>query len=250
MEVLTVNSQEGEKTVDLVKFEEAVDLPSGLGSIASSDLKAYREISSWIAKYLCSPHKDLGRNGHICPYLAPSCKKGLLWLSSYSHSLKSISDIKDLMMGFMRFFLGIYLPNKDEIYKSIVVIFPTMERDQTKILIDDAHHTLKPIFVDNGLMLGQFHQDCNIGGLHNPEFKTLHSPYPLLVIRNMVPNDFHFLHEDSNMMHAYLKTCATKYPHELERIRKSDAYTSIVGNDTVSGLSVCPYLQKYKLTQQ
>ena len=242
MEVLKVNSQEGEKIVDLIKFEEAVNLPFGSGRIASGDLKAYREISSWIAKYLCSPHKDLGRNGHICPYLAPSRKKGLLWLSSYSHSLKSISDIEDLMMGFMRFFLDIYLPNKDEIYKSIVVIFPTMEQDQTKILIDDAHHILKPIFVNNGLMIGQFYQDCEIGGLHNPQFRALYSPYPLLVIRNIVPNDFHFLHGDATLMHSYFRVCKEKYPKELNRILKSKAYQSVIGNDMERYLYACPYI--------
>jgi len=46
-----------------------------------------------------------------------------------------------------------------------------------------AHERCKPNFVERGLMLGEFWSGNDSPGVHNPEFRPLDSPVPLLVIR-------------------------------------------------------------------
>ena len=56
-------------------------------------------------------------------------------------------------------------------------------------------------------MLGEFHNRTETPGLHNPQFRPLRSPIPLLAIRFMVESDLPFLKntDDISLRVRYLK---------------------------------------------
>jgi hypothetical protein len=77
--------------------------------------------------------------------------------------------------------------------KAIMVILPDVSEEDAPAMVDETHRRLKEQFVDVGLMIGKFHPLSDQGGLHNPGFRPLRSPIPLLAIRYMVDSDLPFL---------------------------------------------------------
>ena len=53
------------------------------------------------------------------------------------------------------------------------------------------------MFVERGLMIGEFHSANNATGLRNTSFYPLRTPYPCLAVRHMVPGDFVFMTLDA-----------------------------------------------------
>jgi hypothetical protein len=82
---------------------------------------------------------------------------------------------------------------EDRLFSATMLAFPDVEPSEAPELIDGTRDVLKPEFVRDGLMLGEFHADNEQGGLHNPNFRPLRSSVPMLVIRSMVPSDIVFL---------------------------------------------------------
>lgn len=97
-------------------------------------------------------------------------------------------------------------------FKAIILIFPFISLEEAPKMIDGLQRKLKPLFVSEGLMLGEFHKLNNATGLHNDHFFPLRTPVPCLAIRNMVPSDIVFLNGPEfsvdirrNMISRYLK---------------------------------------------
>src|SRR5262249_49614221 len=79
--------------------------------------------------------------------------------------------------------------------KAFLVVFPSLTAGgpEGAALVDKVQASLKPYFVDMGLMLGEFHAANESPGLRNPAFRPLRSPIPMLAIRHMVESDLPFL---------------------------------------------------------
>lgn len=80
-------------------------------------------------------------------------------------------------------------------FKAIIMIFSELPPHMAPRMIDAVQKRLKPLFVEHGLMLGEFHQYNNACGLHNKSFFPLRTPFPCLAIRHMVPSDIVFLND-------------------------------------------------------
>jgi hypothetical protein len=91
------------------------------------------------------------------------------------------------------------------LYKAILIIFPYIPRDSAPALIDGIQKSLKPSFVESGLMIGEFHDLNDTPGLHNPELRPLRSPLPMLAIRFMVENDLLFLMREIDPPHLRIR---------------------------------------------
>jgi hypothetical protein len=91
-----------------------------------------------------------------------------------------------------------------------------MDPADVSALIDGTQKKLKPNFVEEGLMLGEFHLRNNATGLHNEHFFPLRTPYPCLAIRHMVPSDIVFLNP-------------AEFPPEL-RVRMISTFLSKFGD--------------------
>jgi uncharacterized protein DUF6875 len=82
-------------------------------------------------------------------------------------------------------------------------------------LIDALQQELKPDFVREGLMVGQFYPGCREPGLWNRNFRPLESPVPLIAVRYMVSNDFPFLSSNPAWIETYLRRFAPSMPSQV-----------------------------------
>jgi heptaprenyl diphosphate synthase len=86
--------------------------------------------------------------------------------------------------------------------KALLAIFPEIPSERTYVL-DIVHAKIKHKFVGLGLMVGQFHQNCNERGIYNRGFRVSISPYPLMAVRHMALHDIIFLKENEEWFKAY-----------------------------------------------
>jgi hypothetical protein len=175
---------------------ERGDVPAG----AVDDL---RVIATWSREYLLEEHPALGRSGPVCPYTRTAIERDLYLLAcpQLDGSLEAIravvpayreeylaraATIEPRLRGFLTFAI-------------VLSDYKGMESDD----LDAVQASLKGDFVRRGLMLGQFHPDCEAGGLWNPAFRALRAPIPLLAIRTMVKFDRPFLVDDPAYLAEY-----------------------------------------------
>jgi hypothetical protein len=90
-----------------------------------------------------------------------------------------------------------------------VILFP----GAAPTVIDVVQLELKGSFVEQGLMLGQFHDRPPVdGGLWNAAFRPLRCPVPLLAIRHMVPTDLPFLTRERRYLEGYRRVFSDDLP--------------------------------------
>ncbi len=154
------------------------------------------KITDWIDNFLAKPHPDLGRSGPVCPFVPRAIQLDTLWVGvirTKDSSLPLAQQLQDIVHSYRDIFLELE-PAQGELafYKAIMLAFPDID-DSEFAVIDHVQKQLKPFFVEEGLMLGEFHEQTEAGGLHNPEFRPLRSPVPMLAIRFMAEADLPFL---------------------------------------------------------
>jgi hypothetical protein len=148
----------------------------------------------WIRKFLARPHPNLGRSGPVCPFVPGAITQNTIWLTSVSHGCGDREAIKELVTRYRELFLELEPKSGDlSMMKAILIVFPNVSTENAGI-IDEIQFELKPKFVEDGLMIGEFHELNQGQGLRNPDFRPLRSPIPLLAIRFMVESDIPFLH--------------------------------------------------------
>ncbi len=186
------------------------------------DLPYLIQISDWIRNFLAKPHPDLGRSGKVCPFVPHSLKSDTIQLAVIRPKTNIQEDVEGIVKGYRDVFLQTEPTFGDTaIYKVFLLLFPDVNVEHTSALIDDVQKKLKPFFVEAGLMLGEFHMRNQSPGLHNPNFRPLRSPIPMLAIRFMVEQDLPFLKLSGDepqirikYLEMYLKRFANNFKDE------------------------------------
>ncbi len=177
-------------TADLFSAEEV----RGLRLDDSHDLA---RIVDWCENFLGKPNVQLGRSGNVCPFVPEAMMRGSLKFAVVALGKRGVvarSEIEETIVACREHFLAKEQANgKIDIFDSIVMIFPDVSQEEAHRVIDPSQRKLKPSFVQEGLMLGEFHPLCSTPGLRNDSFRPLRSPVPLLAIRRMVESDVDFL---------------------------------------------------------
>jgi hypothetical protein len=93
----------------------------------------------------------------------------------------------------------------DAIYKAIVVVFPDLSADRAGEVLGDARiENLKmPFYLDDGVVLGQFHERNDGSAVYNESFHPFRSPVPFLLLRLAVPGDWKFFLEDEDWLSVW-----------------------------------------------
>ena len=184
----------------------------------AANLDAVNEVLDWSENYLCKPHPELGRKGAVCPFVKSSMKKDLFYLSVYAKAVIDRSEITPMMREFGNFFLQAEPTQGPEaIFKSLLVIFPNVSKENAPEIIDAAQRQLIEEFAPKGIMVGEFHPATpNKVGLWNREFRPLYCPQSMLVIRHMVPFDILFLKNNKITTEAYIKYFGDKVPPNMQ----------------------------------
>ncbi|MEH2467138.1 DUF6875 domain-containing protein [Nostoc sp.] len=182
------------------------------------DLASLIEVMQWVKSFLVKPHPDLGRPGVICPYLPYALKSNNIWLAVIRTKNLCLEQIEAIVRPYRNVFLEREPGDKElPINKAFVLIFPEVHIEEASKVIDGVQKKLKPLFVESGLMLGEFHKYTENPGLHNPNFRPLRSPIPLLVIRPMTEVDLTFLMSPDNphLRIQYLEAYLKHFGHKL-----------------------------------
>jgi len=169
------------------------------------------EVLAWAHSYLVAPNPALGRNGPVCPYTRPSLNRGLFYLAS-SRS----ADVQEAVAVLRTWYttLAAATPAPDRDLLTVLLVLPHLDPVDPGPL-DDLQRVAKDDFVDEGLMIGQFHPACEAPGLWNPDFKALRAPVPLLAIRKLVVYDLPFLVERRNHLESWLRRYAPEIPQRV-----------------------------------
>jgi hypothetical protein len=176
------------------------------------DLPYLIEIMQWVKTFLAKPHPNLGRPGPVCPFVPQALKSDNIHFKVIRTKDLEPQQIEEIVIQHRQIFLKTEPRDRQtNLLKTFLLIFPDITLDDTFKFIDGVQKKLKPSFVELGLMLGEFHKRTESPGLHNPNFRPLRSPIPLLAIRFMVESDLPFLIDTENphlciqFLEAYLK---------------------------------------------
>ncbi len=185
------------------------------------DLPYFIEITQWLKSFVAKPHSELGRPGAVCPFVPPSLKFNSMWMRVIRAQDLNLEQIENIILPHLDVFLELEPKEKPSaLNKAILFIFPDVELEDAPKIIDVVQKKLKLFFVDAGLMLGEFHNLTESPGIHNPNFRPLRSPIPMLVIRPMTEADLIFMQNTDDLhlriryLEAYLKHYGQKIKDE------------------------------------
>ena len=160
----------------------------------ADNLHAFREGVSWVRNYLAQPHAELGRPGTVCPFAQAALDYDTLRIALVRLAGENKREkILEALKYHLEAFVLTPRPGDEPMLQATLILFPDVSSEEAPHLIDSTKEELKASFVEQGLMLGEFHARNESPGLHNPGFRPLRSPLPMLAIRRMVPTDFLFL---------------------------------------------------------
>ncbi|MHC0062394.1 DUF6875 domain-containing protein [Nostoc sp. UIC 10890] len=187
------------------------------------DLPYLIEIMDWVKNFLGRPHPNLGRTGAVCPFVPLSLKSNTIRLAVIRTKDLYSEQLEEVVGRYRDIFLEMDIKEQElAINKAFLLIFPDVHIEDATKLIDSVQQKLKPLFVESGLMIGEFHKRNDSPGLHNPNFRPLRSPIPLLAIRFMVEADLPFLQSPADprlrirYLEAYLKRFGNKFIDETK----------------------------------
>lgn len=153
---------------------------------------------NWIGNFLAKPHPELGRPGPVCPFVPYAFRLDAIYIGAIRVSNPTASQLEHALKACRDIFLDMEPKTGDSsIYKAMVLIFPDFQ-PKDAVIVDKVQKALKLYFTEQGLMLGEFHEQNQTPGLHNCNFFPLRSPTPALAIRHMVESDIVFLMRDSD----------------------------------------------------
>ncbi|MEV0170329.1 DUF6875 domain-containing protein [Streptomyces sp. NPDC050803] len=168
-------------------------------------------VMQWAREYLCNPHPDLGRRGPVCPYVPASLAWGRFHVVPYPAAdmpraavAMAVEHCRQLLLARSAERRRGSTKGDAAVHTTVLLTFPALDPVPAQVLVEEVQHRAKTAFVEQGLMIGEFHPGPPPApGLHNPHFRPLASPVPLLALRHMVAADQPFLRSDPTHLAAY-----------------------------------------------
>ena len=148
-----------------------------------------RTIVDWCEKFLGRPSHLVGRTGNVCPFVPEAMMRGALKFAVVplkGRGPSAIAEIERVVPLFRQRFLAEEKAQKKiNIFGSWVMLFPDVATDDAVDVIDAPQRRMKPDFVKEGLMLGEFHptqpfprhSQSKLSPLAQPDPAAGHPPY-------------------------------------------------------------------------
>ncbi|MFE4481986.1 MULTISPECIES: DUF6875 domain-containing protein [Streptomycetaceae] len=177
------------------------------------------ETLAWARAFLTTAHPDLGRSGPVCPYTQPSLRRGLFHIAvaDTSPGASPGGDLPALVAELRAHYdalLADLAEESDRELLTVLLVLPQLDREDSTVL-DELQRKAKDEFVEQGLMIGQFHPVCEEPGLWNHSFRPLRAPVPLLAVRKLLVFDLPFLTGDETHLNHYLARFAPEVPARI-----------------------------------
>jgi len=190
---------------------------SRTSDVAHVDLDALRDVADLITSFIAQPHKDLGRDGPVCPFVPGSLKRKSLWLAPERLDGRGAPEVVDLVRSYQKILLNAQPTDGDgAVFKSVVVVFTDLPRDRAEVFFDDVLQLLAvPSYDDDGIVMGGFY-DGNTGtAIYNSSFRPFASPVPFLLIRQTVTTDWKFFLDDEAWLTRWMQRLGSSGVHAL-----------------------------------
>lgn len=186
---------------------EDLENPTRTRTLAERDLGALRAAAGWIQSFVAMPHKDLGRTGPVCPFVPEALERKTLWLATEQVGGRSASEVVERIEDYKRQFLQARpVDGEGASYKSIVVVFPDLPADRAGDTFDGILKRLSvPSYVEEGLVLGAFHETNKGTAVYNSSFRPFTGPVPFLIIRQAVISDWKFFLDDKDWLNRWAR---------------------------------------------
>ena len=120
---------------------------------------------------------------------ASGLERKTLWLAPEQIANQSVPDVVELMNDYRRLLLRARpIEGDDANYKAIVVVFTDLSADRAREYFDDVQiqHLKRLSYVEDGVVLGEFHERNEGAAIRNPSFRPFKSPVPFLLMRHAV----------------------------------------------------------------
>ncbi|MER7849426.1 DUF6875 domain-containing protein [Kitasatospora sp. NPDC096077] len=173
------------------------------------------EILRWARRFLTTAHPDLGRSGPVCPYTQPSLRRGLFHLAVTDGAPHAdLHALVGELRGHYDRLLAHLTEEAERELLTVLLVLPQLDPTDSTAL-DALQRGAKDEFVEQGLMIGQFHPVCEEPGLWNGTFRPLRAPVPLLAVRKLLVFDLPFLLGDPGHLAHYLARFAPQVPARI-----------------------------------
>ena len=221
---------------DLFLLEDLEDVER-TRKLAESELVALRDVSDWMQTFVARPHKDLGRDGSVCPFVPGSLERRTLWLAPEQIADRSGPQVVELMNSYKNLFLNAEPAQGDGAdYKVIVVVFTDLPADRAQGVFDEVLQQISvPSYVEDGILFGPFYEGNQGTALYNASFRPFQSPAPFLFVRQGVVSDWKFFLDNEEWFnywaHRYGESAVQALAEELRslpwRERRSQFETGV-----------------------
>ncbi|MFE9776412.1 DUF6875 domain-containing protein [Streptomyces sp. NPDC005931] len=173
-------------------------------TVPSVDLASTLEtVNAWLTEYISASHPEIGRSGPICPFVAPSRKNRTMEIRlRLVGPAPTLELIEEMAHSSLREYELTNWQGRNPMLQAMVVALPDLRSEDTGLL-DQAHARVKDVFVARGLMIGQFHENCEVTAARNPRFAVSRAPIPLLAIRAIALHDVFFLSDRPHWFRQY-----------------------------------------------
>ncbi len=177
------------------------------GDLSTADRDALRSVSEWVKSFVARPHKDLGRDGSVCPFVPGSLERRVLWFAPEHVANADTSAVAELMEGYKRFFLDMApIEDEDAIYKTIIVTFTDLPAERAGALFTDVLGQIaEAAYVEEGIIYGPFFEGNPGQSIHNPDFRPFQSPVPFIFVRHTVLEDWKFFVDDDDALDRWAR---------------------------------------------
>lgn len=164
---------------------------------------ALESVDTWLTDYISANHPEIGRTGPICPFVAPSRKNRTLEirLRLVGHA-PTLELVEEIARSSLREYEKTTWQGRNPMLQAMVVVLPDLRSADTGLL-DRAQARVKDDFVERGLMIGQFHENCEVTAARNPRFAVSRAPVPVLAVRAIALHDIFFLSDRPHWFQKY-----------------------------------------------
>ena len=180
--------------------------PARTRRLADGDLNALCTVADWIETFVATPHRNLGRAGPVCPFVPGALERRTLWLAPEHVDDLSMREVAELLNGYRRLLVQTQPIDGDEAsYKALVVVFTDLSAERTKELGDDVlmQDLKKLLYVEDGIVSGEFHMRNEGSALRNRSFQPFKSPVPFFLMRHAVVADWMFFLDNEELLASW-----------------------------------------------
>jgi uncharacterized protein DUF6875 len=185
------------------------DLEDGgkASGVAATDRDALRAVSEWIKDFVARPHRDLGRDGSVCPFVPGSLERRTLFFAPEQIADLDVPEVVELMDDYKRLFLATPpADGNDAIYKTIIVVFTDLPAERAGGLFNDVLGQLAgPSYEEDGIIFGPFYEGNEGTAIYNPRLLPFRSPVPFLFVRHTVLSDWKFFLDDPDWVDRWAR---------------------------------------------